>query len=340
MKNIRLLMVITSFVALFGLVVSSCVTVQPASYLAKEDDEISTSVRGEIHTLSDNIIALIQKNDFEAFFSYFMTGTKDDDALKQQVKDQFPVLVKITQGKTFQPTRDYDCVWQGQGDIPCVILPRDEYDFQTTVERVGDEIFISIMQTPDEFHKFIASLVYTRQDDQWKLYKFHIGLYSIADKNAVQWYEDAKSNYDKGYLIPAMFQLQVASNCIQPAPFLRYKQEAEIADYAKRLQAELNSEYTFPIQLTSLPSNPTIYRLEPQFAEGKMVSTVSYVTSLPLDNTGNLNEEANLMNPLIQDMFPGIGVEATHIVYRAYSEPPIDPNKQYRSHGTLVEVKK
>jgi len=77
------------------LVASSCVTVQPASYLAKEDDEISTSVRGDIRTLG-NIISLIQKNDFEAFCGYFVTGIKDDNALKQQIKDQFPVLVEIT----------------------------------------------------------------------------------------------------------------------------------------------------------------------------------------------------------------------------------------------------
>jgi len=76
---------------------------------------------------------------------------------------------------------------------------------------VNDEIFVSIMQTPDGFNKFLASLVYTRQDNQWKLYELHIGSYSIADKNAVQWYEDAKSNYDKGYLVSAMFRLQLAS---------------------------------------------------------------------------------------------------------------------------------
>ena len=99
-----------------------------------------------------------------------------------------------------------------------------------------------------------------------------------------------------------MFRLQLASNCIQPTPFLRYKQEAESIDYSRKLQAELNSEYTFPIQLSSLPGNPVIYSLDSQFAEGEMVSIVHYVNSLPLNNTVALNEEANLMNPVIQEM--------------------------------------
>ena len=336
----RVMLLFISFILFSVMASSSCVSIQPASYLAKEDDEISASLREDIHALNDKITALIQNNDFEAFYGYFLSGTKDDSALKQQVNDQFPILVGITQGKTFRSIRDYHCVWQGQGNIPCVILPRDNSDFQTTVERVNDEIFISITQTPNEFNKLLASIVYTRQDNQWKLYKFHVGSYSIADKNAIQWYEEAKSNYDNGYLVPAMFRLQLANSCLQPAPFLRYKQEEEIGDFGKKLQAELSSKYAFPIQLSSVPGNPSIYRLDPQFAEGEMVSIVTYVTSISLDDANALKEEANRMNSIVQEMFPGIGEGATHIVYRAYSEPPLDPKKQYRSYGTLVEVNK
>jgi hypothetical protein len=49
-------------------------------------------------------------------------------------------------------------------------------------------------------------------------------------------------------------------------------------------------------------------------------------------------DEANQMSPVVQEMFTGIADGASNIVFKAFSEPPTDPNKTYQSYGTVVEV--
>ena len=46
------------------------------------------------------------------------------------------------------------------------------------------------------------------------------------------------------------------------------------------------------------------------------------------------------MGPLIQELFPGIADGASYIIFKAFFEPPIDPNKTYDGYGTVVSVNK
>jgi hypothetical protein len=332
--------IILSLIVMIMLILTaSCgvVKVQPAANLALENDEIDAALRQEIHSINDKVISIIQQNDLEAFSAYFVSGA-GDDTLKQQIKDVFPRMVNITQGKKFEEYADYYCKWQGEGNIPFTILPKDSTDFRISIERANNEMFIILMNTSSEFNQFLLSTVYTKQDNAWKIYKSHISLFKVAEKNAVQWYEDALAGYDKGYLVPALFRLQMANSCLQPAPFMKYDTEGKMADFVKQVQTETKAKYSFPIQLTSVKSQPVIYYIEPQFVQKKILPVIKYVTSYSKADTNKIESEAREMIPEIQKLFPGIAEGASHLVFKAFSEPPLDPAKVYESYGTLVEV--
>jgi hypothetical protein len=279
----------------------------------------------------------MQEGNSDELFGYFVTGLANEDELRQNNKDIIPEVARFTKDKEFTLYKDFYCTCGGGGSMPCIVLPKTDYDFQVSIKRVGNEMFMSLSET-QEFNKLLLSLVYAKQDGQWKLSQYHIGSFKIAEKNAVQWYEEALPYYNQGSLISALFRLEMANSCLNPAPFLKYQKEGEIVELAEKAQAEFKSKYSLPIQLSDIKGKPVIYDIRPQFVQQDIIPVVWYITSIKLEDVNGLKEEANSMSPIVQQMFPDIAEGTKYIVFKAFSEPPSDPNKTYKAYGTVVEV--
>jgi hypothetical protein len=323
---------ITALVA----VLSGCVTVEPFVTEVLEDDEIDMSLRNEIHDLNAAIVAALQNGDSATFRSHFVMEYQEQD-FPQKFREVFPHMSGLAGNKQFAGHRDYYC--RSTGDAGhYTTIPKNDYDFRLFLEAVTGEMFVSLMDTPQEFHRYILGNVYVRQENGWGLYQSFLGSYTIADKNAVHWYEEARSYYEKGYLVPASFRMQLAYDCLYPAPYLKYEDEKAVDDLMEKLTDEANDKYTFPVTLASIDSSPILYYIDPQFVQGNIVPHIKYVTSHPLTDATALDTEAEAMSPVVQELFPGIAEDTPHLVFQAYSEPPTDPNKLYDAYTTVVEV--
>jgi len=327
------------FVIMFVTLLTSCISLQSAVYLAKEDDEINPTLRQGIGILNAQVLDGIQKADFDRFIGYFATGLTDKETLKQELQNNFPTMTKYTSGRIFTTYREYYVEWHGNGNTPAVISPRNDNDYNVTVNRAGDEMYFYFGVSSD-FNQFLLTMIYVKQNDIWKLTNCYLGSFKVAEKNAMQWYQDAVAQYDKGYLIPALFRAQIASNCKQPSPLARYAAESRITDLTAKLQDEAKATYIFPIKLSTVKNEPVIYYIEPQFVQNEMIPIIRYVTTCRLSDYDALKEEANLMSPMVQDMFYGITAGASGIVFRAFSEPPTDSSKTYSYYSTVIEITK
>lgn len=305
--------------------------------LAKENEEIAPSLRQEIHELDEQIIDAIQKDKLDEFLGYFATGLPNEQKNRQQIIDNFPALAGAVKEKEFEEYQDYHCTCSGGGSTPCTVLPKTDYDFLISIERTGNEMFMSLLET-QELQRLLLSITYVKQHENWKVYQVYIGSFKIAEKNAVQWHEEALVYYNQGYLVPAMLRMQMSSVCLNPAPFLKYQKEGEIIELIEKAQAELKDEYSLPIHLSDIEGDPVIYYIKPKFVQQEIIPDICYVTSIKLEDINSLKEEANLMSPIVQHMFPGIDEGTTHILFTAFSEPPTDPNKKYAAYSTAVEV--
>jgi hypothetical protein len=324
--------------ALFFLCTScSSADVQPAYCTAKQNEEIELSLRQEIHKINDDIIEVIQQGSSEELFGYVVTGLADEQEARQKIYDAFPAMAQLLAEQELEVYQDCYCVCEGEGSTSCTLHPETDYDFQISIEAVSNEMFVSLLET-QEFHNLLLSIVYVKQGDNWRLWQYSLGSIKIAERNAVQWYEEASEYYKQGYLVPAIFRLQLSSTCLHPAPFLKYQREGEIVDLIEKAEVEFNSEYSFPIQLSGIESNPVIYYIKSQFVQQEIIPVIWYVTSIELEDINGLKEEANMISPIVQEMFPGIAEGTEQIAFQAFSEPPTDPDREYDSYGTVVEV--
>ena len=226
----------------------------------------------------------------------------------------------------------------GEGNIICTVFPKIDYDFQVNIPRIGDEMYLSLLET-QEFEKLMISLEYIKQDGKWKVHGYYINSFKIADKNAMQWYEEALPYYGKGYLVPALFRLEICRRCLNPAPFLKYQKETEIMKLAEKVEEDFTLRYPLPMELVKINNSPLLYNIRAQFVQNDIVPVVWYITSYDLRDIDNLHVEADAMSPVIQEMFPGITEGTQYLVFKAFTELPSDSNKSYNSYGTVIEIK-
>jgi hypothetical protein len=316
----------------------STTTIGASFSLAKENDEIELPLRQDIHKLDDSIVKVLQTGSADELFGYFFTGTMDEEQLRQNTKDNFPALSQTIADKQFKLYQDFHCTFGGGGSASGIVLPNKNHDFQISIPRVTDEMFISLLES-QEFNQLLLSITYAKQGDDWKVWSIRVGSFKIAEKDAVQWYEEALTYYNQGYLVPALFRLEMANTCLYPAPCVTYQKEANIVKLAEKAQSEFESEYSMPLYLSNIEGKPMIYGIRPQFVQGDIIPAIWYVTSIKLENGSGLENEANTISPIVQQMFPGIVEGTEYILFKAFSEPPSDPNKIYQSYGTVVKVR-
>jgi hypothetical protein len=185
----------------------------------------------------------------------------------------------------------------------------------------------------------MLTFIYFQIEDTWHLRTFQAGNCRMAGRNAVQWYEEAKSMATSNHTIPALLRLQIAtSSILRPAPFIQYRQEQEIIDLAKSVQKKVTQNHTLPLTLTKVSGAPAIYYIVPEFVQSELLPMVKYVSSNSLDDKDALQKEAEEMTRVLREMFPGIADYHEYIAFKAFSEPPTDPARTYKAYGITVKV--
>ncbi len=300
--------------------------------------EIDSDLREHIHELNNNVVHFMKSDDSAALFEMMADTVKQTMASKEQIQTFVHDSLEAMRDAEFDIHAEYYWKRKGSGEGLCIIKPAVAGDFRIEIEGVSDEMYFSFLKSNDEFRKPMIGLAYMKSGAKWRIYSLRIGIVEVAGKNAPEWYAEAKDLYDRGYLLPAVLRQQMASACVPPDVFWHYEQEAEIIEFSEDLQSEINQSYTFPIEMSDLAGKPTVYGIEPQFLQMRMLPKVSYVTTHPFEDVQALEAEAQAMTPELQELFPGITIDASHLLFSAFSEPPLDPSKLYVSYGVVVEI--
>ena len=325
MKLFKIIIPAIAFIVIvrFGYCDTNTVTVQV-------DADIPQETRDTVHTINNKLFESMKDNKPNVMMNMFVEEGRNDPRLEDNVKTSYKQLGDLAKGTAFGILHEYYIDVQGKG-ASAVTLPGDgENKFVMGVDAGKGPLFISLLATTGNFKDLVLCFVYMKTKDGWQLYTFNSGIYKVDGKTPVQWYEQAKAMYDKGWDVPAMLWMQFVQAFVRPAPFIQYEREKEMQDLFKEGAVGTAKKYRFPFKATWVKDMPVIYGLDTQFNRNKLEPVVIYVTKYPLDRGVSIQEEADTITSKIEKVIPGITKCSSELGYRAFPEPPLDEKKEHK----------
>ena len=304
------------------------------------DAEISADTRAAIHRINDTLFQSMKDDRPSVMMNMFVVEGRADKNLEANVTETYKKLGDLAKGTTFSVLHEYLIDAKGKGPVT-ITVPGDEGNkFIIGVESGKGALFLSLLCSNGNLKDPILCFGYIETKDGWQLYTFHSGIYKVTGKTAVGWYQDAKKMYDAGWDVPAMLWMQVVRSFIRPAPFIQYENENEIQAFFKEGAAETSKKYRFPFKATWVKDMPMIYGLDTQFDKGSLVPVVIYVTKYNLNRGVPIQEEVDAITSKLDKVIPGITkCGGGEVAYRAFSEPPLETNKDYKYRNIPSVVK-
>ncbi len=306
--------------------------------ITQVDGEISKDVRRTVYKINDKLFESIKNNKPNVMINMFVEQGRSDAKLENSITDTYQQINTLAKGANFKTLHEYFIDAKGEGQFTATVQGDGKNKFNIGVDGNKGSVFISLLTSSGSFKDIVLSFVYKKNPRGWQLYNFHCGLYKVAGKNPVQWYEEADNMYKKGWILPAMQRIQLAESFIRPAPFMQYDKEKEMGDFFKNCSAEADKKYKFPLKASWVKGAPQIYGLNIQFVKNSLVPVVVYVTRYQLDRGVPIQEEADAITSKLGGVIPGITECSDELAYKAFMEPPLDAKKSYRYRSLSSKI--
>ena len=304
------------------------------------DAEIPADTLATIHGINDTLFQSMKDDKPSVMMNMFVSEGRNDKNLEANVMDTYKKLGDLAKGTTFSVLHEYLIDAKGSGTVAVTVLGDGENRFIIGVEAGKGPLVLSLLSSNGNLKDPILCFGYIKTQDGWQLYTFHSGIYKVAGKTAIGWYQDAKKMYDAGWDVPAMLWMQLVESFVRPAPFIQYENEKEIQAFFKEGAAETSKKYRFPFKATWVKDMPMIYGLDTQFDKGVLVPVVVYVTKYNLNLGMSMQEEVDAITSKLDKIIPGITkCGFGEVAYRAFSEPPLDESKDYKYRSISSRAK-
>lgn len=307
-------------ISLLALLLSACSLSE-----TKKDTQIDPRIKSEIRLLNKRIVNGLVENKIQTILPIC------DDGLRNRRREisRLMELVKGTLKKSdFRILNEYyqknaakkgiATLSSGKGNI---------HDYQIRYGSRKKEMYVVVAYFQDSLYQKSFTFFYGKYNDEWKLTNLQAGALKIMRKDAIDWYLQAKSEYQQGYLMDAMCHIGLATQILNPVNHMwEYTKEKEIQSFEQKLTKETYSKYSFPHAVNYVQTAPIIYRVHSQIMPEGCLPLVLYTTTIDLKNVPELAKECNAMHEKIGQLFKGIDKNNKTIIYRPLKNAPTGTN--------------
>jgi hypothetical protein len=306
------------------------------------NDNIDKQVRDEIRPLNDKLLKAITTNNVAA-----VSELSSPILLEKAGKD---VGTIVNGASAVIKNSDYDVVDEyytknTSANITNTLMPTrsDDNSYTLNYLALNKEMYVSLLMPKDPSINFIVLAIYGKYNNGWKLNILSINQYKVFNKTAVDYYNDARKNYDKGYLIDAANLMFIASKISTPgAAYFKYKKDDEMKSFYQKAIQEANTKYNFPITIQQIKTKPQVFGIEPQLIANEepkgIFSIIRYKSAISVADTIAIKAENKEMQKVIGTVFKGIDQNRPVIIYQAYNQIP-DGKAQVRRFGMIQKFK-
>lgn len=301
-----------------------------------KDDNIDPDVKSEIHKLNYEIIDGFIENNPDKVFSVC-----SEDLVKKSKNEFTNLIYQVRQSFSKEDFKILNEFYQKNtsenAHTNVMTGISGNHDYIIGFKTLNSEMFVSVGYFDNDLNQTCITMIYGKYGDKWKLNIMQVGTLRIMDKDAFDWYVEAKSKYEKGYLIDAANDIALSSQLIKPAnQFWQYQKEKEIQEFGEKIMADINSQFTFPMTVDYVETKPQIFRIYPQGMNEGYFPMVQYTTTIDINDTTSLSRECDEIHSKIGELYNGINVDKKMIFYRAFKSIPTR-NASVENYGFIRE---
>ena len=303
----------------------------------KKDGEIDPALKNQIHVLNKKIIeGLVQNNPelvLENCSDNLLRKKNDIKELMQVVKGN----LKENQYKTLNEFYQKNASNKNIGVVSSGKASGHEY--QIRYESLNKEMYVVVGYFGDKTDQKCFTFIYGKRGSIWKLNNIQAGILRIMNKDAIDWYQTAISDFQKGYYMDAVCHIGISTQLLNPLNHQwKYQKEKEIEAFEQEVTKKAYSTYHFPLTVGYVPTKPVIFRIHSQVVTEGYFPLILYTTTIDLNDIPALSKECDEIHKNIGKLFKGIDIDNTYILYSPVKTIPVGPNTT-QQHGFIRKTR-
>ncbi|MPM10920.1 hypothetical protein SDC9_57257 [bioreactor metagenome] len=302
-----------------------------------KNDEIPSELRSEIAEIDKKLVKCVYSNDAAG-----MKALMSDELVKQTADNIDSLIAQVCALIDSKKYRIIDQFYTktsvntmnkiGSGDTD-----NDSYIIEYLA--LNNEVFVSLLALSGRHDEILATCIYGKYPDGWKLNILQFGQYTINHMTAPQLYFKAKEQYNNGYLVDAANNMFLCSVVSKPGnEFWQYKNVKEMKDFHEKIVSEIQNQYVFPLTIEEVSTKPQILDIGLQDIEEGFFPMINYLTTIRLEDTLSTKAENDKINEVIGKYFKGIDLEKKYLFYKAMNGIP-DGKTPLPSYGFVKELR-
>ncbi len=306
---------------LFALIIFALPGCGLSTYQVKEGIEMPSSVNDEINNLNIKLFSAIEEGNLAGFRGLLSDSLAQKFRTKSG-KDIWKVFSTAAKGRSFDVLNEFYVKSFLPGTKVKLTSGNDINEFEYTFKAPTRESTVSFIVLRDHEFQFLLTAIYGKYGERWRINGIYMDRYSVFDKTAPDYYEQADDLFRNKYRIDALVAITMCQQCHSSDSFFHYTHQHEIDSFNKILVADVKQKYQLPRTLKKIKSEPMVLNVKPWLYRGVLMPCVTYVTSTKLNDSEALKRENGDVQREVDDLFYGFKHNNPCIYYRAYNEMP------------------
>lgn len=304
------------------------------------DEEIETPRREEAEKRLDEVWRALKAADIEKL-NQLSTAQFRDANQNVAAKTVLEKFINILPENLPDPILVASCnAYQLLGGESPILFTPINFPIVYSVQQSDGEYFCFLYKVSYAYNQRLYSIIFKKEDGEWRLQTLSSGYYSIEGKTAPEWIDQAEVYEKRGDMVSAGSALGLAQACSTPLAGGYWGNLKDRLDKTlTRILSELKMKFSFPIPVDNYEGNPTIYSFKGEHFQDSGAATVVTVICPNFKDPEKLKKLANYIHNNPKGSLPDFKSFGNGVAYLFFTEAPSDPSKQYQRFGVVLGFK-
>ena len=309
------------FTIYLSLSIISCQLNKNITYI---NDNIDIEVRKEIENLNNIVFNEANNESAGQIDNLLHSKFRELDNYRSTIKSIMNFLKTPNILPSISIYNEFYSISPGTGERQVHFFSFTDDNYFVSLTAWTPEIYVSLFETKDLEHDALISLVYEKDNGDWKIRNFHIGDRRILGRTYQQWIEEAKIDFENRRELTAYFKIRAAKAMLKPAPFIEYVLDDKSKSFIDNLTNNILSSKKFLIAFNEISSKPEIYSVNHRYIQNtkEVLPVFVYKTKYALSEESLMQNEVDQMVSQLKIDFPGIEKQFSGLIFTATKEVP------------------